>query len=100
MKIRLIGLGKMGWNLAINLKRNGHEISVYDIDSDKVNEAKEAGMDAEDLLHALESGNPAIFLRHHYVNIGILSVDPRPLLKGQEEIIAKTIKLVLAQGVG
>lgn len=55
MKIRLIGLGKMGWNLAINLKRNGHEVSVYDIDSDKVNEAKEAGMDAVCTLESLVS---------------------------------------------
>ncbi|WP_430509733.1 DgaE family pyridoxal phosphate-dependent ammonia lyase [Gottfriedia solisilvae] len=62
----------------------------------EVNE-KEAGIDAETLLHKLESGNPAIYLRHHYVNIGILSVDPRPLLEGQEQIIAKEIKRILAE---
>jgi L-seryl-tRNA(Ser) seleniumtransferase/D-glucosaminate-6-phosphate ammonia-lyase len=50
---------------------------------------------AEQLLQRLETGNPAIYLRHHYVNIGILAVDPRPLLKGQEEIIAQTIKNIL-----
>ncbi len=26
MKIGLIGLGKMGYNLALNLKRNGHDV--------------------------------------------------------------------------
>lgn len=31
MKIGLIGLGKMGYNLALNLKRNGHEVVGYDI---------------------------------------------------------------------
>lgn len=32
MKIGLIGLGKMGYNLALNLKRKGHEVWGYDID--------------------------------------------------------------------
>lgn len=57
-----------------------------------------AGMTAAELLHRLESGNPAIFLRHHYVNVGILSVDPRPLLKGQEDIIASEIKRIVKEG--
>ncbi|WYQ43723.1 DgaE family pyridoxal phosphate-dependent ammonia lyase [Bacillus sp. FSL W7-1321] len=61
-------------------------------------DANKAGMTAAELLHRLESGNPAIFLRHHYVNVGILSVDPRPLLKGQEDIIASEIKRILKEG--
>jgi len=32
MQIGLIGLGKMGFNLALNLKRNGHDVVTYDID--------------------------------------------------------------------
>ena len=32
MQIGLIGLGKMGFNLALNLKRNGHDVIAYDID--------------------------------------------------------------------
>jgi 6-phosphogluconate dehydrogenase len=31
MKIGLIGLGKMGYNLALNLKRNGHDVTGYDV---------------------------------------------------------------------
>lgn len=31
MKIGLIGLGKMGYNLALNLKRNGHDVVGYDV---------------------------------------------------------------------
>ncbi|SKB92079.1 phosphogluconate dehydrogenase (NAD(+)-dependent, decarboxylating) [Daejeonella lutea] len=31
MKIGLIGLGKMGYNLALNLKRNGHDVIGYDV---------------------------------------------------------------------
>ena len=32
MQIGLIGLGKMGWNLALNCISSGHEVIVYDID--------------------------------------------------------------------
>ncbi|MEK5172578.1 DgaE family pyridoxal phosphate-dependent ammonia lyase [Heyndrickxia sp. FSL W8-0496] len=56
-----------------------------------------AGITAETLLHQLESGNPAIYLRHHYVNIGIISVDPRPLLPGQENIIAERIIAIIKE---
>lgn len=31
MQIGLIGLGKMGFNLALNLKRNGYEVVAYDV---------------------------------------------------------------------
>jgi uncharacterized pyridoxal phosphate-dependent enzyme len=58
---------------------------------------KQAGISAEQLLHQLESGNPAIYLRHHYVNVGILSVDPRPLLVGQEDIIADQIITIIKE---
>lgn len=87
--------GVSGLTCSVKQDEAGRDIYRANIEVD----SKEVGMDAADLLHALESGNPAIFLRHHYVNIGILSVDPRPLLKGQEEIIAETIKRVLTQGV-
>ena len=58
---------------------------------------KPAGLTAEELLHKLEAGNPAIYLRHHYANIGILSVDPRPLLEGQEDIIADKIISIIKE---
>lgn len=87
--------GVPGLTCMIKQDEAGREIYRANIE---VN-SKEAGMDAAELLHALESGNPAIYLRHHYVNIGILSVDPRPLLKGQEETIAEKIRLILARGV-
>ncbi|WP_110929135.1 DgaE family pyridoxal phosphate-dependent ammonia lyase [Bacillus massiliglaciei] len=58
---------------------------------------REAGITAEQLLHQLENGNPAIYLRHHYVNVGILSVDPRPLLDGQEDSIAREIISIIKE---
>lgn len=35
-----------------------------------------------------ESGNPAVYIRNHYANLGMISIDPRALLEGQEKIIA------------
>jgi len=58
---------------------------------------KKAGVSAYQLKNLLEAGNPAIYLRDHYINIGILSVDPRPLLPGQEEIIGTEIKRILEE---
>ncbi|WP_084157459.1 DgaE family pyridoxal phosphate-dependent ammonia lyase [Oceanobacillus manasiensis] len=56
---------------------------------------EKAGITAEQLLYRLKNGDPAIYLRDHYVNIGVLSVDPRPLLIGQEDIIAERIITVI-----
>lgn len=84
-----------GLTCTIKQDEAGREIYRANIEVD----SEQAGMDAETLLRKLESGNPAIFLRHHYVNIGILSVDPRPLFKGQEDVIAEQIKKILVKGV-
>ncbi|MEG0260245.1 MAG: DgaE family pyridoxal phosphate-dependent ammonia lyase [Lysinibacillus sp.] len=84
-----------GLTCSIKQDEAGREIYRANIEVD----SRLAGLTAEQLLHALETGNPAIYLRHHYVNIGILAVDPRPLLIGQEEIIAENIKRILARGV-
>lgn len=54
-----------------------------------------ARLDASELIRRLESGNPAIYTRNHYENLGLISIDPRPLLPGQEEIIAQRIKEIL-----
>ncbi|MBW8734455.1 MAG: NAD(P)-binding domain-containing protein, partial [Asticcacaulis sp.] len=36
MKLGMIGLGRMGANIARRLMRNGHEVVVYDRDADAV----------------------------------------------------------------
>lgn len=84
-----------GLTCSVKQDEAGREIYRANIEVD----SEKAGMTAEALLHRLESGNPAIFLRHHYVNVGILSVDPRPLFEGQEEIIAAQIKKILTEDV-
>jgi uncharacterized pyridoxal phosphate-dependent enzyme len=86
--------GIEGLTCSIKQDEAGREIYRANIEVNK----EKTGMSAEELLQKLESGNPAIYLRHHYVNVGILSVDPRPLLPEQEKIIASKIKSLLTQG--
>jgi 6-phosphogluconate dehydrogenase len=44
MNIGLIGLGKMGYNLAVNMKEHGHEVIAFDCDLEKVKEAEKDGL--------------------------------------------------------
>ena len=53
------------------------------------------GMNAAQVAAALKKGNPAIYTRDHYANVGILQIDPRPLLSGQVEEIIKGLKEIL-----
>lgn len=59
MKIAMIGLGKMGMNLTLNLLDHGHEVVAYDVSSDSVKQAKGNGAEAaeslKDLVTKLES---------------------------------------------
>ena len=43
MKIGLVGLGKMGFNLALNLMDHGHEVVAYDITPENVNSISKKG---------------------------------------------------------
>lgn len=58
-------------------------------------DAKVTGKDAAAVIEQMEAGEPAIYTRNHYANLGIISIDPRPLLKGQEEMIAARIKEII-----
>lgn len=53
------------------------------------------GIDAHYIINKLEEGNPAIYTRNHYANIGIISVDPRTLQMGEERIIYEKIKEIV-----
>lgn len=44
MQIGIIGLGKMGFNLALNLKRNGYEVVANDVNSDFVQKIAAEGI--------------------------------------------------------
>jgi 6-phosphogluconate dehydrogenase len=44
MKLGLIGLGKMGYNLALNARDQGHKVVVFDTMLDRVKEAENDGL--------------------------------------------------------
>ena len=44
MEIGLIGLGRMGYNLALNMNHHGHKPIVYNRTISKVKEAEEEGL--------------------------------------------------------
>ncbi|WP_423149193.1 phosphogluconate dehydrogenase (NAD(+)-dependent, decarboxylating) [Rubrolithibacter danxiaensis] len=50
MKIGLIGLGKMGYNLALNLKRNNHDVVAYDVNQEALNSISQQGIAAVNSL--------------------------------------------------
>lgn len=55
MQLGLIGLGKMGYNLALNLKRNRHEVSAFDINKTAMEKiAKEGIPTASSIAELLE----------------------------------------------
>jgi D-glucosaminate-6-phosphate ammonia-lyase len=58
----------------------------------------EAGKTAQEIVKALESGDPAIYTRNHQVNLGIINIDPRPLLPGQEQILLERLVAILKEG--
>lgn len=44
MQIGLIGLGKMGFNLALNFKKNNHEVIAFDISKDAMEKIRNHGI--------------------------------------------------------
>ncbi|GAA4466916.1 decarboxylating 6-phosphogluconate dehydrogenase [Nibrella saemangeumensis] len=59
MHIGFIGLGKMGFNLVLNLLRHKHEVVGYDINETLVNEIKAEGAQGVNSLEALYQALPA-----------------------------------------
>ncbi|TYS60019.1 decarboxylating 6-phosphogluconate dehydrogenase [Sutcliffiella horikoshii] len=59
MKLAMIGLGKMGYNLTLNLIDNKHEVVAFDVDNENVVKSEQAGATGaysiEEALTKLES---------------------------------------------
>jgi len=53
MQIGLIGLGKMGFNLALNAKDNHHEVIAYDIDQASVKKIEAQGIQTVSTIESL-----------------------------------------------
>ena len=65
MQIALIGLGKMGYNLGLNLHRHNHEVLAYDLNQETLASMKQKGIatasSIEQLVHTLK-GRKIIWL--------------------------------------
>lgn len=53
MKIGVIGIGKMGYNLALNMRDQGFEVSAYDIDKDALARISKENIKAFDSIKEL-----------------------------------------------
>lgn len=53
MQIGLIGLGKMGFNLALNLKRNGYEVVANDVNTDFIHKIGQEGIATAETISEL-----------------------------------------------
>ncbi|MBU8854380.1 decarboxylating 6-phosphogluconate dehydrogenase [Bacillus sp. FJAT-26377] len=66
MKIGLIGLGKMGYNLSLNLMDNHHEVVAYDVNKEAVeklsNEGATAAFTVEELVNELSPSPKVVWI--------------------------------------
>jgi 6-phosphogluconate dehydrogenase len=65
MQIGLIGLGKMGFNLALNMKRNNHEVIAFDLNKNVVQSIASHGIKTTESIEGLVgklTGKKAVWL--------------------------------------
>lgn len=66
MKIGMIGLGKMGYNLALNLLSHQHEVAAYNRSADKIKKIEQEGAigaySVEELVQRLDNKPRAIWI--------------------------------------
>ncbi len=56
---------------------------------------KECGMTAAEISDKLKEGNPSIHCRPNQLNLGVMMFDPRPLVKGDTELIVEKLKKIM-----
>jgi len=59
LKVGLVGLGKMGYNLGLNMLEHGHQIVAYDVNAALVEEASTHGVEGVNTYAALVGALPA-----------------------------------------
>ncbi|MTH54747.1 decarboxylating 6-phosphogluconate dehydrogenase [Bacillus mangrovi] len=59
MKIGLIGLGKMGYNLALNMKDHGYEVVANDVSADAMQSIRSEGLETADSIQMLAEKLPS-----------------------------------------
>lgn len=55
------------------------------------------GVDANYIIDKFQNGNPSVYTRNHYSNIGIIYIDPRPLKAGDDEVILERLKEIISE---
>ena len=58
MNIALVGLGKMGYNLALNMLDKGYKINAFDISDENVKKAQTAGVNGVKSIKELINMTP------------------------------------------
>ncbi len=80
--------------LKIELEKDSAGREIYRL---KVTvDPEKAKLNCSELIEGLEAGEISIRIRDHYSNLGIIEIDPRPLLDGDEVLIADKFKELLA----
>lgn len=54
---------------------------------------------AAEVVKRLEAGTPALFTRNHFLNLGIIYIDPRPLQEGESAQITPALKGALKEAL-
>jgi len=63
-----------------------------------VMDEKASGVKALDVAKKLREQDPPIYIRGHYTNIGIITLNPQFLEDGEEKIVCERIKEILTNG--
>ncbi len=48
-----------------------------------------------DIKHSLEAGDPCVYARAEFLNLGKIDLDPRPLIEGDKELIVNKLKEIM-----
>ena len=57
--------------------------------------AVEIGCTMEEINRQLRQGNPSIYARTEFLNLGKIDFDPRPMVEGDKELIVKRLKEII-----
>jgi 6-phosphogluconate dehydrogenase len=91
MQLGLVGLGKMGWNLALNCTTKGHEVLTYDIDEVVRKQAADAGMQVAasltDLVNRLQQKRVIWLMIPQGSPVDSVIAQLKPLLQAGDIII-------------
>ncbi|MFC4600836.1 phosphogluconate dehydrogenase (NAD(+)-dependent, decarboxylating) [Cohnella hongkongensis] len=90
MRIGMVGLGKMGMNLTLNLLTHGHEVVAYDVHPEAVTEAESRGAIGvcalEELVGLLEKPRMVwLMIPHSFVEDVLIAL--KPLLEAGDIVI-------------